>query len=204
MKLYHGTNYSSAMDICVNGIDLKNSQLYLDFGAGFYTTPSYEQAAVTAIRKTSKYNVRRKAQEEPYIVELNYMPSKDAKLKIAQYPRHGEAWGKFVLNNRLTAEILNEYNISEHNQDFKYDICVGEIADGEIVNIAYQVNHRSILPEEIDFNKFLNNNGKIYPQQYSFHTKNAISCISNMSCDIIHNKEKYLRMIGSRKKVRTV
>lgn len=201
MKLYHGTNYSAAMDICVNGINLKYSQKYLDFGAGFYTTPSYEQAAVTAIRKTSKYNARNKVHEEPYIVELKFLPQKEINLKVAQYPRHGKAWGEFVLNNRLTEPILNEYNILKHNQDAKYDVCFGEIADGEIVNIAYQVNNRKILPKEIDFNKFLNIDGKVYPLQYSFHTKNAISCISVISCAIICNKEKYKELIVKRKKV---
>lgn len=50
MKLYHGTNRSSAENIFKYGIDLKYSKPYLDFGAGFYTTPSYDHAAITAIR----------------------------------------------------------------------------------------------------------------------------------------------------------
>ena len=33
MKLYHGTNYSSAINIVNHGIDLKYSKPYLDFGA---------------------------------------------------------------------------------------------------------------------------------------------------------------------------
>ena len=52
MKLYHGTNFSSAVNICLYGIDFGKSQKYLDFGAGFYTTPSYKHAAITAVRKT--------------------------------------------------------------------------------------------------------------------------------------------------------
>lgn len=32
MKLYHGTNYSSAINIVNHGIDLKYSKPYLDFG----------------------------------------------------------------------------------------------------------------------------------------------------------------------------
>lgn len=35
MKLYHGTNYSSAINIVNHGIDLKYSKPYLDFGPGF-------------------------------------------------------------------------------------------------------------------------------------------------------------------------
>lgn len=49
MKLYHGTNYSSAINIVNHGIDLKYSKPYLDFGPGFYTTPSYDHAALAAI-----------------------------------------------------------------------------------------------------------------------------------------------------------
>ena len=56
MKLYHGTNYSSAINIMTNGIDLKYSKKYLDFGVGFYTTPNYDHAAISAIRATDKFN----------------------------------------------------------------------------------------------------------------------------------------------------
>ena len=58
MKLYHGTNYSSAINIVNHGIDLKYSKPYLDFGPGFYTTPSYDHAALAALRTTQKYNAK--------------------------------------------------------------------------------------------------------------------------------------------------
>lgn len=60
MKLYHGTNYSSAINIVNHGINLKYSKPYLDFGPGFYTTPSYDHAALAAIRTTQKYNAKKK------------------------------------------------------------------------------------------------------------------------------------------------
>ena len=50
MKLYHGTNYSSAINIVNHGINLKYSKPYLDFGPGFYTTPSYDHAALACSR----------------------------------------------------------------------------------------------------------------------------------------------------------
>ena len=71
MKLYHGTNYSSAINIVNHGIDLKYSKPYLDFGPGFYTTPSYDHAALAAIRTTQKYNAKNNKNEEPYIVEVD-------------------------------------------------------------------------------------------------------------------------------------
>jgi hypothetical protein len=196
VKLYHGTNYSSAMSIFMNGIDLSCSKPYLDFGAGFYTTPSYAHAAISAIRTTKKYNAKYGTHEEPYIVKINYIPTGEGNLSIISYPRHSEKWGRFVLNNRLTQEMLHTYHIIEHNQDAKYDVCCGEIADGSIVNIAYKVNNQIIMPEDVDYRAFLKDSGQVYPQQYSFHTLKAISCIEVISCDIIENKQKYLKLIG--------
>lgn len=198
MKLYHGINYSSAINIVNNGIQLEYSKPFLDFGAGFYTTPSYDHAALVAIRATKKYNVKHKKQEDPYIVEVDFKPINEIKLSTISYPRHSERWGRFVLNNRLSADILSAYSIIEHNQDAKYDVCYGEIADGNIINIAYEVNNKIIAPENVDFNDFLKDNGEVYPQQYSFHTQKAISCIKVLSCGIIINKQKYLKLMERR------
>ena len=96
MKLYHGTNYSSAIDIVNNGICLKYSKLFLDFGAGFYTTPSYDHAA---IRATQKYNAKYRTNEEPYIVEVDFRQISGVELSIGAFPRHSEKWGWFVLNS---------------------------------------------------------------------------------------------------------
>ena len=159
MKLYHGTNYSSAINIVNHGIDLKYSKPYLDFGPGFYTTPSYDHAALAAIRTTQKYNAKNNKNEEPYIVEVDYKPISAMDLVIGSYPRHSERWGKFVLNNRLKPQMLSAYNILEHNQDGKYDICYGEIADGNIINIAYKVNGGKVIPEDINYKEFLKDNG---------------------------------------------
>lgn len=197
MKLYHGTNYSSAINIMTNGIDLKYSKKYLDFGIGFYTTPNYDHAAISAIRATDKFNRKYKKDEKPYIVIMDFSLKKELELSVGQYVRHSERWGQFVLNNRLAKDILEPYDIKEHNQDGKYDICYGEIADGNIANIAYQVNLGNISPKDVDYSKFLKDKG-VYPQQYSFHSTKAFSCITMLSCDIITSKEKYLKLIERR------
>ena len=48
----------------MDGINLKYSKPYLDFGPGFYTTPSYDHAALAAIRTTQKYNAKNNKNEE--------------------------------------------------------------------------------------------------------------------------------------------
>lgn len=129
---------------------------------------------------------------------MEFKPSKEIELSKILYPRHSENWGKFVLNNRLTPDTLKKYSIIEHNQDARYDICCGEIADGSVVNVAYQVNNGIITPDEVDYRDFLKDNGKVYPQQYSFHTSKAISCINVLSCGTIKNINKYCKAVKGR------
>lgn len=100
------------------------------------------------------------------------------------------------MNNRLKPEVLVKYNITEHNQDRRYDVCYGEIADGSIVNISYMVNQGIINPNEVDYIKFLGDKDKrSFPLQYSFHTIKAISCIEVVACGKIKNINKYKDMI---------
>ena len=70
MKLYHGTNRTSAIDIWKNGIDLSKSKPYLDFGPGFYTTSDKSLAVGRAINNVYKLNRHNKEQEKPYVVIL--------------------------------------------------------------------------------------------------------------------------------------
>ena len=70
IKVYHGTNLSSAFDISIHGIDLNKSLPNLDFGKGFYTTDNKKKAIDRALKKTSDYNRRNHCSEEAYLVEL--------------------------------------------------------------------------------------------------------------------------------------
>lgn len=54
MEVYHGTTYRNALDIIQNGINLNKSNLYLDFGRGFYVTPNWNLARNIALRATAK------------------------------------------------------------------------------------------------------------------------------------------------------
>ena len=117
--------------------DFSKSQKYLDFGVGFYTTPSYEHAAITAIRKTKTYNYFNKTNEEPYIVEVNcdFSINKDL-IKIKQFPMHSKAWSEFVLNNRLSDDILKQYERMNHNRNGEYDIIKNKQKYLDIIDIG--------------------------------------------------------------------
>lgn len=70
IKVYHGTNLSSAFDISIHGIDLNKSLPNHDFGKGFYTTDNKKKAIDRALKKTSDYNRRNHCSGEAYLVEL--------------------------------------------------------------------------------------------------------------------------------------
>ena len=53
---YHGTNESSAHNICEHGIDFTKSKKELDFGRGFYMTDDKNVAKKRAQTQTKKYN----------------------------------------------------------------------------------------------------------------------------------------------------
>ncbi len=197
MILYHGTNFSAAMNIVNNGIDLSCSQPFLDFGPGFYATPDYYHAAVTAIRKTDKYNRIYKVNERPYIVKIDFQMSDD--VNLVSYDGDDVKWGEFVLNNRLSKELLDTYSIIEHNQDLKYDICYGGIADGKIIRIARSVNLKECTPYDIKFTDFLKNNKQELKKQYSFHTEKSLACIKILSGETIKNENKYRDRIIERR-----
>lgn len=192
MTLYHGTIYSFAIDIVRNGINLKYSNKFLDFGPGFYTTPFYYHAAITAIRKTQKIGC-----EEPYIVKLNYHENSD--LTIRKFDGYNNEWGQFILNNRISEEIIKKYNIIDHNRDSKYDICCGNIGDGEMGPVLFDVNTGVCLPQDVDFNVFVRENRNEITQ-YSFHTLRAILCVEVLSAEMLKDKNKYLKFIKGKGK----
>ena len=52
LVLYHGTDEAAAASITANGVSLRFSRAFLDFGRGFYMTTSREQAAQWARQRS--------------------------------------------------------------------------------------------------------------------------------------------------------
>ena len=150
IRLYHGTILESAFDIAINGIDLSKSEKYLDFGAGFYLTNDRKRAAERAWKKASMHKKRYNINTIAYIVEVGLDVDIVKTLNVKKFPIPNDEWKLFVLSNRLTNEIIKEYNIIEHNRDSRYDIVEGDIADGSISEIAFSINCGSKKMENID------------------------------------------------------
>lgn len=185
IKVYHGTNLSSAFDICLHGINLEKSSPNLDFGKGFYVTDSKRKAIERALKKTNDYNKRFHCNEDAYLVEMFIDDSYFSQMSVKFFKYREKEWFDFVINNRLDLDFLSSWNIVNHNKDNRYDVVYGEIADGRIAELVNKIKKCKFNIDNIDYTSILPESGKIYGNQYSFHTKKSLSCINNISCAII-------------------
>lgn len=193
IKVYHGTNLSSAFDIWLHGIDLSKSLPNLDFGKGFYVTDDKKKAIDRALKKTADYNRRNKCNEEAYLVEMNIDKSYFSELNIKMFEKREKEWFQFVINNRLEMDFLQRNNITNHNKDNKYDIVFGEIADGKIADIVNNIKNNAYNMTDINYTSILPETGTFYSNQYSFHTNKSLSCLKDISCAIIKPSKRERR-----------
>lgn len=93
MILYHGSTD------CVDKPEIRKGDVYLDFGVGFYTTTSYEQA-----ERWARIKMRRKNLDTGYVsvYEFDYERAMND-LVIKQFESADEEWLTFVVNNRKGA-----------------------------------------------------------------------------------------------------
>ena len=193
MKLYHGTNATSAYSIFNGGIDLSKSMLYLDFGQGFYTTDDKDKAIKRARKKTAQYNKRRNASEKPCLVEITIDEIHIPELNVKCFDTADEEWCEFVTNNRFSEEFLNEKGITNHNRDNRYDIVCGEIADGKIAKIVSDIKAGKYDILEADHSKYYTDSGKSYGFQISFHTEKALKYIRNIEYSILDDENPSIK-----------
>lgn len=187
MKLYHGTISSGAENIIKNGIKISKGKPKVDFGQGFYTTPSFAFAQSTAINKAKKTNMFGGAYVTPCILTYefdNIRAREDC--KILSFNDIDIKWAQFIINNRNGFEYMKAIGSNFHNIKHNYDIVQGAIADNKIVLLAETLGrlNKKIDPLEI--------NDIIYyylTKQISFHTIKSLSYIKLTSYDIIKEKK---------------
>ena len=111
MILYHGST-----DL-VDKPEIRKSDVYLDFGIGFYTTTSFEQA-----ERWARIKMRRKNISIGYVTVYEFDIEKAEKeLVIKRFDNADEEWLSFVVNNR-NGNII----------DNKTDMHVGPVADDNV------------------------------------------------------------------------
>lgn len=186
IKLYHGTNQSSALSIINDGIDLSKSKKFLDFGPGFYMTDNIKKAENWARRKAYILNKRHMLSEKSCIVTINIDDVMFNSLKCKKFETRNSEWAYFIMVNRIgSIETANQLNLSNHNLDAKYDVVIGEIADGSISDKAFKIRENINEFNSFSLNDLLPDNGMYYGKQFSLHTNFALSCIISIKCDIL-------------------
>lgn len=188
MKLYHGTISTGAENIIKNGIKLERGKPKVDFGQGFYTTPSFNFAMSTAINKANKTNAYdSELNVKPYILTYNFDLEKAKKnCNVLTFSETDIKWAQFIINNRNGFDYMDSVGSHFHNVKHQYDIVQGSIADNEIVLLAKNLN---TLKERVKTNDIDSMLYSYITKQISFHTYKSLNYIQLTGCDIIKEKK---------------
>lgn len=164
MILYHGSN------TVVNKPEIRQSNRYLDFGSGFYTTTNLDQASSFA-RKVVKREKCGKCIVNVYEfsdIELN-------KLNVLGFESANEEWLDFVSNNR-----------NGLSNKGKYDLIYGPVADDEIYRtFLLYLNGLLTKVQTLEMLKIK----KLY-NQYVFTSSKAIDYLKFVEAKEINHHEQ--------------
>lgn len=162
MILYHG----SIVKVVSPTIMTKASYRPLDFGTGFYTTTSYEQAA-RWVRNRLEMNSELLC---GYVTAFEFDENgfNESGLKRLDFPNNpiSPEWFRFIMRNRR-----------ERNPEHGYDLVTGPVANDRVYTVitAYEAGFAS-ESEAIE---------RLKPyrlaDQYLFHTSAALSFIKAMT-----------------------
>ncbi|MBY6815370.1 DUF3990 domain-containing protein, partial [Clostridium botulinum] len=102
MILYHGSN------VIVEDPKIIKATRTLDFGYGFYTTTSYDQALKWAKIKSRRENVEKGIIS---IYEIEDTIFQEDRLNIKVFNGASKSWLEFVLDNRMNEGYTHNYDI---------------------------------------------------------------------------------------------
>lgn len=151
MKIYHG---SIEMVECP---EIRESNRTLDYGQGFYTTTSYEQAEAWVRRRM---NEKRTSRGYVCAYELDESALQNLKTLIFEQPT--EEWVDFVMKNRTQKGYVHDF-----------DIVYGPVANDRVYAAFALYEGRLInkqaLIAELKAYKLVD--------QYLFHTEKALQTL---------------------------
>ena len=111
--LYHGS------DSRFSAIDLSKSALKKDFGCGFYTTNSKDQA-----EKFARLKAKRSGLSKGFVEVFRFCDTEG--LKIKKHDSADEEWFDFVLQNRGHIELASKGELG------RFDIVIGPVANDAV------------------------------------------------------------------------
>lgn len=159
MILYHGSS------VIVEHPEILQSSRTLDFGYGFYTTTSHEQA-----QKWAKIKARREMQQVGFVsvYEMDDAMLSDATLQSHAFRGASREWLRFVINNRMKDGFVHPY-----------DIVRGAVANDRVYACLNAFENRfmsfDMAIQELRTYKL--------DDQLSFHTAKALSYLHFVSSE---------------------
>ena len=158
-RVYHGS-----IDEVVNP-EIRQPNRSLDYGSGFYTTTSYEQAKRWVERRMKDKGV---AIGYVNIYELDEKLVKNMKSLFFEKPT--EEWVSFVMRNRTERNFIHDY-----------DVVYGPVADDSVYTqfTLYEGGIISLptLIHELKTYKLVD--------QYLFHTEKSLLAIKFVKSEIV-------------------
>lgn len=151
MKLYHGS-----LEI-VKTPEIRIPSRTLDYGDGFYTTTSYEQAEAWTLRR-----MKEERRTKGYLNTYEYLPEVSKGLNNIAFPAPTEEWLDFVMRNRTEKGFRHDF-----------DIVYGPVANDRVY-AAFALYEGGILDK-----KELIAELKSYKliDQYLFHTEASLKTL---------------------------
>lgn len=153
MILYHGST-----DLVTNP-EIRQGEVYLDFGIGFYTTTSCEQA-----ERWARIEMRRNNSDIGYVsvYEFNFEKAKK-ELVIEKFEAADEKWLTFVVNNRRGVQ----------SKELK-DLYIGPVADDNIYQ-SIRLFETGAYDVEYTVKKLKT---EVLHDQWTLHTDKALSFLT--------------------------
>ena len=159
MIVYHGS------DTVVDDPRILESKRPLDFGSGFYTTTSEEQAKQWAI-KVSYRNANRQRCINRYAFDMEKAISE---VTVIHFEIADEKWLDFICANRQGLETGN------------YDIVIGPVADDRVYRVVVQYENGDVDKEsalkKLKVEKLCD--------QILFHSEKALQYLKYMSTEVM-------------------
>lgn len=159
MKLYHGSIEE------VRNPEIRIPNRTLDYGNGFYTTTSYNQAKEWVQRKITENNTN-----HGFVNIFEFDESMLQQLNCLIFNSPSEEWLDFVMNNR-TKKGFNH----------QYDIVYGPVANDRVY-AAFTLYESGLLNKENLIGEL-----KTYKlvDQYLFHTEKSLQALKFIESKII-------------------
>ena len=152
MKIYHGS-----IEI-VEKPEIRESNRTLDYGQGFYTTSSYEQAEAWVKRRMDE---KKTSQGYVCVYELDEVAMQEMNTLLFETPT--EEWVDFVMKNRTQKGYVHEY-----------DIVYGPVANDRVY-ASFALYEGGLINKQTLISEL-----KAYKlvDQYLFHTEKALQALT--------------------------